>query len=72
MKLASLTHKITGERFIKIDGKGIIPLSVARACVDKRIRFFVIKCSECGTSHPLNHLNEGGYCEDCAFSDFDN
>ena len=64
MTIIPMKSKSTGERSLSVNG-GILPLSIARLCTDRRISGFQIKCTECRERYPVRELNEGGYCESC-------
>lgn len=63
-----MKHNITGERFAKINGRQIVPLSICALAAGKDawMRNITAKCCDCGTRLPVTDLNDGGYCEDCA------
>jgi hypothetical protein len=69
MKITPLKNQ-DGDRFLSVDGE-IMPIGIAAICCDSRIAGFEIKCTECRTLYPVRELNEGGYCETCVLSDFE-
>lgn len=70
MKITPVKDKVTGDRFLIVDG-GVIPIGIASMCVDRRISGFKIKCTECREFYPVRDLNDGGYCEACVFAGFE-
>jgi hypothetical protein len=69
MKITSLKNQ-DGDRFLSVDGE-IMPIGIAAICCDSRISGFEIKCTQCLTLYPVRELNDGGYCEACVLSDFE-
>ena len=68
MKAYKIVKDQNGNRFVKMEGGGIIPADVAGMAVGKDawMRDIQCKCRECGNLFSLSLLQGGGqWCEGC-------
>jgi hypothetical protein len=61
------------DRFVKLPSGFILPMGIA-ACgagKDAWMRNIVAGCTGCRQKQKISHLNDGGYCEECAAEGID-
>jgi hypothetical protein len=62
-----LKDRNTGERFVRLDRRTIIPFGMCAlgAGKDAWLRKITANCPDCGERHPVTDLTESGYCWEC-------